>query len=197
MKFTVIAAISILSTLASGLVLPDLTPRDAPIHLEVVIKEDFLATVFHPPICIVIKEDYPITAFPPAAICEVSRSNGSHNVKTLLGFNLPAFPPGKKCTISFSDASSASGSFKMQLFTTIGCPAYGNTWYYKPSTNIHKGTFQTSTSGAGKATVVDDYGLTFNCPIVPTWYCFEVQPVGDDDKVTWNRAWHGFIITAA
>ncbi|RPA92682.1 hypothetical protein L873DRAFT_1817346 [Choiromyces venosus 120613-1] len=192
MKFTAIAAISILSTIASGLVLPDLTTRDAPIHLEIVIKEDPLATVYHPEIAIVIKEDYPITAFPPNTLPKVSRSNGAHNVKTLLGFNLPPFPQGKKCTISFSGASSTSGSGRMQLFTTIGYPAYGNTWYYKPSTNIHKGTFQTS--GTGPGTVVEDFGLTFNCPTAPTKYGWEVQPVWDDDRITWGFS-SGFIIT--
>ncbi|RPA92684.1 hypothetical protein L873DRAFT_1817352 [Choiromyces venosus 120613-1] len=196
MKFTVIAAISTLSTLASGLAQPDLTPRDAPIHLEIVLKEDLLAISYRPETCIVIKEDYPITAFPPATTCVVSRSNGSHNVKTLLGFSLPAFSPGTKCTISFSDASSVSGSHKMQLFTTIGYPAYGDTWYHKPSTNIQKGTFQTSESGTGKATVVDDYGLTFDCPTAPSGYGYEVQPVGDDDGVSWGCATSGFIITA-
>ncbi|RPA90606.1 hypothetical protein L873DRAFT_1820814 [Choiromyces venosus 120613-1] len=145
---------------------------------------------------IVIKEDSPTTAFPTTTPPEVSRSNGAHNVKTLLGFNLPAFPTDTKCTISFSDASTTSGSGRMQLFTTIGYPADGNTWDNKPSTDVYKGTFQTSASGAGPATVVEDSGLTFNCSTDPTSYGYEVQPVWDDDKVTWDSTTSGFIITA-
>ncbi|RPB00348.1 hypothetical protein L873DRAFT_808767 [Choiromyces venosus 120613-1] len=82
----------------------------------------------------------------------------------------------------------------MQLFTTIGYPACGNT---KPPLNVHKGTFQASASGAGPATVVEDFGLTFDCPTAPTKYGFEVAPVWDNDKVTWYCATSGLIITAA
>ncbi|RPA90604.1 hypothetical protein L873DRAFT_1820811 [Choiromyces venosus 120613-1] len=180
MKFTVIAAISILSTLASGLALPNLTPRDAPIY---------------PNITIAIKEDFPTQSF--LGVAEVSRTNGANNVKTLLGFSLDPFPAGKKCTISFSDAFMATGSRRMQFFTTIGYPADGDTWYNKPSTNNQLGTFLTSDSGAGPATVVEDFGLTFDCPTVPTSYGYEVQPVWDNDNVTWAARTSGFFITPA
>ncbi|RPA90616.1 hypothetical protein L873DRAFT_1717150, partial [Choiromyces venosus 120613-1] len=120
-----------------------------------------------------------------------------HNVWTLFGFNLPAFSDSERCTINFSDASSAHGSRRMKLFSTLGCPAYGSTWYNRPSRIGRRGTFQTSASGAGQATVVEDFGLSFDCPTAPTCYGYEVQPVGGGDKVTWNCAGHGFIITAA
>ncbi|RPB00351.1 hypothetical protein L873DRAFT_1805098, partial [Choiromyces venosus 120613-1] len=149
-----------------------LTPRDAPIHPEIVIKEDVIDEVFHLEICIVIKEDYPITAFPPAATCEVSRTNGAHSVWTLLGFNIPAF----------SDSESAPLTGAPGI---IGLP------------ELVAGTFQTSASGAGPATVVEDFGLSFDCPTAPTCYGYEVQPVGGGDKVTRGCAGHGFIITAA
>jgi len=175
MRFTLIAAISILSTLASGLALPDLTPR---------------SLVIRPEIGVVIKEDFPTTSF-PAAPAEVSRRNGAHNVKTLLCFVVP--PCSGKCTISFSDALTATGSRRLQLFSLGGCAAGGNTWISKPYTDVHKATFLVS--GPGLAVVVEDFGLTFDCPVTTTKYGFELQPVWDDDSVTWDISKGGLIIT--
>ncbi|PUU81113.1 hypothetical protein B9Z19DRAFT_1062911 [Tuber borchii] len=175
MKLTLIAAVSVLSTLVSGLALPDLTPR---------------SLVIHPEIGAVIKEDFPKTSF-PATPANVSRSNGQHNVKTLLGFDVP--PCTGKCTISFTDALTATDSRRLQLFTTIGYPAKENTWESKPSTNNHIGTFLVSISGP--AVVVEDFGLTFECPKTTAKYGYEVQPVWDDDHVTWDITTGGFIIT--
>ena len=56
-------------------------------------------------------------------------------------------------------------------------------------------TFQTSATGLGPATVVEDSGLTFDCPVTTTKYGFELQPVGDDDSVTWDCSKGGLIIT--
>jgi len=83
----------------------------------------------------------------------------------------------------------------MQLFTTGGYPAYGNTWNKKPYTDIHKGTFETSEDGPGPATVLADYGLKFPCPKAATSYGFEVQPVNDNDCIVWDITKGGFIIT--
>jgi len=175
MKFTLIAAISILATLTSGLALPDLTPR---------------SLVIHPEIGAVIKEDSPTTSF-PATPANVSRSNGQHNVKTLLGFAVP--PCTGQCTISFTDALTATDSRRLQLFTTIGYPTDKSTWDSKPSTDVHKGTFLVSIPGP--AVVVEDFGLTFDCPKTPAKYGYEVQPVWDYDRVTWDIKTGGFIIT--
>ncbi|PUU81109.1 hypothetical protein B9Z19DRAFT_972663 [Tuber borchii] len=176
MKLTPIAAISILATLASGLELPDLTPR---------------WLVIRPEVGVVIKEDWPTTSF-PAAPAEVSRSNGQHNVKTLLCFVVP--PCSGKCTISFTDPLTATGSRRLQLFTLGGCPAAcKTTWISKPYTDLHKGTFQVSNTGP--AAVVEDFGLTFNCPNIVTKYGFELMPVWDNDSVTWDIAKGGLIIT--
>ena len=184
MKFTLVTAVTALSTLASGMVILD-------------TDTNFVGKVFRPAIAIVIQEAFPDTAYPPAHWAKVSRTNGSKNVKTLLGFSLPNFSSGKSCTISFSDASSASGSRTIQLFTTGGYPAFGNTWNKKPFTNVHKGTFQTSTSGSGPSNVLEDFGLTFPCPTIATSYGFEVQPVNDNDNVAWDVTTGGFIITAS
>ncbi|PUU81111.1 hypothetical protein B9Z19DRAFT_889861, partial [Tuber borchii] len=159
------AAISILATLASVLALADLTPR---------------SLVIRPEICVKIKEDFPRTSFPEPP-CEVSRSNGQRTVKALLRFDVP--PCTGKCTISFTDALTATGSRRLQLFTTIGYPAEGNTWESSPSTNNHIGTFLVSIPGP--AVVVEDFGLTFDCPKTTTKYGYEVQPVWDDVSVTW------------
>ena len=175
MKFTLIAIISIISTLASGLALPDLTPR---------------SLVIHPEIGVVIKEDFPKTSF-PTTTAEASRSNGKHNVKTLLGFAVA--PCTGQCTISFTDALTATGSRRLQLFTTIGYLAKDNTWESKPSTNKHIGTFLVLIPGP--AVVLEDFGLTFDCPKTTTNLGYEVQPVWDDDSVTWDITTGGFIIT--
>jgi len=180
MKFALITA---LSTLASGMVILD-------------TDINFVGKTYRPAIAIIIQEAYPDTAYPQSRWARVSRTNGSQNVKTLLGFNLPAITSGKSCTISFSDASSVSGSRTMQLFTTGGYPAYGDTWNKKPYTDVHKGTFQASSSGSGPATVLDNLGLTFPCPTTATSYGFEVQPVNDNDSVTWDITSGGFVITS-
>ena len=175
MKFTLIAAVSILSTLASGSALPDLTPR---------------SLVIHPEIGVVIKEDFSGMSF-PATPAEVSRKNGAHNVKTLLCFEVP--PCTGKCTISFTDALTTTGSRRLQLFTLGWCPTSKSTWVSKPYTDIHKGTFQVSIPGP--AAVVEDFGLTFDCPKTTAKYGFELQPVWDDDFVTWDISKGGLIIT--
>ena len=175
MKFTLIAAISILSTIASGLALPGLTLR---------------SVVIHPETCVVIKEDSPRTSFPdPPA--EASRGNGKNTVTTLLGFVVPSC--SGQCTISFTDALTATGNRRLQLYTIRGYPADGNTWESRPYTDVYKGTFLVSIPGP--AVVVEDSGLTFNCPLTITKYWYEVQPVWDDDSVTWDCKRGGFIIT--
>lgn len=188
MKFSLITAVTALSTLASGMVILDLDPAPAPLTL---------GRTFRPAIAIPIQEEFPDTAYPPTRWGRVSRTNGSKNIKTLLGFSLPALS-GKSCTISFSDAAEVDkkGSRKMQLFTTGGYPAQGNTWNKKPFTDQHKGTFLTSEDGTGAATVLENFGLKFPCPEFATSYGFEVQPVGDNDYVLWDITKGGFVITA-
>jgi len=175
MKFILIAAISILSTLASGLALPDLTPR---------------ATVIRPEIAAVIKEDFPRTPY-PGIIAEVSRRNGAHEVRTLLGFAVPACTGF--CKFSFTDAITATGSRTVQLFTTIGYPTKESTWESRPPTNFHIGTFLVNIPGP--ADVLEDFGLRFPCPATATKYGYEVKPVNDNISVTWDITKGGFIIT--
>lgn len=179
MKLTLIAALSVLSTLVSGLALPDLARRGSTIY---------------PDICIVIKEEFPDTPFPPNPICEVSRKNGSKNVKTLLGFTIP--PCTGSCTVRFNDAlPTPTGSRRMQFFTSGRYPVDGDTWNKKPFTNNHIGTFVTTDAGPGPATVVEDFGLTFPCPATTTKYGFEVQPVWDNVFVSWDCTKAGYFIT--
>ena len=170
MKFILLAAVSILSTLASGLALPDLTPR---------------ATAIRPELAIVVKEDSPDTAFPPTNIVEVSRRGGAHTVETFLCFVLSACTG--VCTISFSNAISASGSRTMQLFSTFRCPVVGDSMSTSPPLNAYLGTFL----------VPPSVGLDpkFPCPATTTNYGFAVVPVGDYDSVTWDITNGGFIIT--
>lgn len=178
MKLTLVAAVSVLSTLASGLALPDLTPR---------------STVIHPAIAILIKQDSPDTAFPATNTAETSRSSQLHEVRTLLGYVVP--PCTGTCTFSFpSAATTATGSAQVQLFSTTRYPKVGDTYNSKPSTNNQLGTFQTSTTGA--ATIIQGFpGLTFACPSVTSYLGFETHPVNDNDSVTWDVPTGGFILT--
>ena len=177
MKPTLIVAASILSTLASGLVLPDLSCRST--------------TVTRPEIAILVNEDHPLPTW-PVRIAEASRWRGAHTTRVLLGFFVPACTG--TCTISFSDSIVAIGTRRLQLFTTLGYPTCGNTWTTRPPLNIHKGTFL-APNGAGPATVLEDFGLTFPCPATTTKLGFDVSPVGDNDYVIWDIAKGGFIIT--
>jgi len=178
MKLTLIAAVSVLSTLASGLALPDLTRR---------------GTVIRPAIGIMITEKFPDYDWPPIDAVEVSRTNGANNFRSLLGYEVPACIG--TCTFSFSDAANATGSRQINLFTLGSYPVFGNTWNSKPFTNNQLGTFQTSTTGSGPATVVQNFGLTFPCPSATTNLGYEVQPVNDDDFVLWYISQGGLIIT--
>jgi len=178
MKFTLIAAISIFSTLASGLAILDLTRR---------------GRVIRPATAIVVKEDLPNTPLPPTKIVGVSRVDGAHTVRTRLGFVVPACTG--KCTISFSDAMSATGSRRLQLFATSRPLTAWDTWNTGIYRDLHKGTFLVSSTGAGPATVVEDFGLTFPCPSTTTNRGFEVKAVGNNDYVIWDITKGGFIIT--
>ena len=177
MKFILITAVSILCTLASGLALPDLSRR---------------ATVIRPSIAVVVKSKLPNTSFFPKNIAEVSLSQEGDVVETLLGFIVP--PCTGRCTISFSDAIASAGSRTLQLFSTSRYPAPDDTWNTRPFLDVYKGTFIVSATGAGKATVFEDSGLTFPCPATTTNYGFDVAPVWDD-YVIWDITKGGFIIT--
>lgn len=177
MKLTLIATISILSTIASGLALPELNRRKM---------------VIRPGIAILIKEGV-VTPIPPVSIAEASSSSGVHRVQTLLGFVVP--PCIGKCTFSFSDALTAGGSRKLRLFTISRYPVFGDTWDWRPYTDINKGTVQVSATGVGPAAVVEDFGLTFPCPATAAKRGYQVSQVGDDDYVSWDITKGGFIIT--
>jgi len=178
MKLTLVAAVSILSTLASGLALPDLTRR---------------RTVIRPVIAIMVKSEFSNTPF-QTQIPEVSISKEGQIVETLLGFVVPACTG--KCTISF-DAIAAEGSRTLQLFTTGWYPTALDTWNVRPYKDIHKGTILVSTTGADLDTVSEDFGLAFDCPSTTTSYGFDVVPVGGYDYVIWDITKGGFIITCS
>jgi len=53
----------------------------------------------------------------------------------------------------------------------------------------------TSNTGAGRATVLEDFGLAFDFPATTTTYQFELQRDWDDDSVTRDTAQGGLVIT--
>jgi len=84
-----------------------------------------------------------------------------------------------KCIISFSDAMLASR--RLQLFATSRPLTTWDTWNTRLYRDLHKGTFLVSSTGAGPATVVEDFGLTFSCPWTTTNRGYEVGLVGNND----------------
>ena len=177
MKFILIAAVSILSALATGLTLPDLTRR---------------ATILRPQWISVVKEDFPDTLI-LTNISEVSRTNGAHAVETYFGLVLP--PCTGVCTINFSGAFAATGSRRIQLLTTLRLPVPVDTWNTKPLLDNYLGTFLVPPTGTGQATLVEGPGLPITCRANDTRYGFAAVPVWDNDYVIWDLTWEGFFIT--
>jgi len=177
MKFTLITAVSVLSTLASGFALPGLFPR---------------TTAIRPSIAIVVRGDSANTPFPPTNIAEVALAQPGGMAETLLGFVVP--PCTGRCTFSFSDAIAASGSRALNLLPINRYPAFGDTWNNKPDGSPLIGTFSVSATGAGPATILDDSGLTFDCPVTTAKCGFDVVPIWDD-YVIWDITKGGLIIT--
>jgi len=105
--------------------------------------------------------------------------DGAHTVRAPPGFVVLACTG--KCIISFSDAMLATGSRRLQLFATSRPLTTWDTWNTRLYRDLHKGTFLVSSTGAGPATVVEDFGLTFSCPWTTTNRGYEVGPVGNND----------------
>jgi len=179
MKFILIVAVSILSTIASGLTLQDLTRRER---------------VYHPGIAITVQEDFPNIPFGPTRTPRVSIRNGAHRIESLLGFTIPACRARQKCTISFINPLAASGSRTLQLFS-CRYPSYGDTWNTKPHPGAHLGNILVPPIVTGPATVGGEVGLTFPCPMTTTEFGFCLAPVGSDDLVIWDIITGGLIIT--
>jgi len=176
MKFAFIATISILSTLASGMTVLDISRRGP------VIRPSFGKMVW---------EGGPFTE--PMNAIGVYR--GAKTAVVLLGFILPACTG--HCTISFSDAIFAAGSRKLQLFTTGRYPSRWDDWDHRPYRDVHKGTFLVPVTGLGPAIVEEDFGLTFQCSSNITNRGFEMVPVGGTDYVPWDITRGGLSITCS
>lgn len=174
MKFTFIAAVAILSTLASGSAPQDLTSGE---------------TIIRPEIAIQIKEEFPDTPCPPTNITEISRLS-VYGVQTLLGFVVPSCTG--HCTIRLSDVGS-NGGYRAHLLSLSRHPIVGDTWNHRPWADIYQGTFKIADSGS--ATVVEDRGLTFACPETTTKFGFEMQPWWDEYHITWDIRTGGPFIT--
>lgn len=68
-----------------------------------------------------------------------------------------------------------------------------NSWSYM---DLHKGTFLVSSTSAGLAVIVEDFGLTFpSSATTTTKRGYEVAPDWENDYVTWDTTKGGFIIT--
>ena len=108
MKFALIAAASILSTLASSFALPGLFPRE---------------TIIRPSIAIAVRAGWPNTPYPSTNLAEASTGGRDGTTETLLGFVVP--PCIGRCTISFSDADEATGSRALNLLPMSRYPLTG------------------------------------------------------------------------
>jgi len=138
--------------------------------------------VYSPWQTIQIKEQFPDTPFWPGNRGLVSRSNGSHNVNTLVSIDIPDEAQGEMCRYVFRNPDKLGGSKTAQLFTVIGDIPSDATFNHRPSRNNHIATFTASYNGDAEFSFG---GSTFDCPAGQTLN-FELVPVGDDDRIKWH-----------
>ena len=166
---------SLLAALVSGIAVPEVVPRQA--------------QTFRPTLAVVIKQDSPNTPGGPTTTGEVSRTNGQHDVSTLLSYNVS----GKKCSLSFSDPTLLSGSKTVQIFDLGGPVSATNTYLTRPFRNNYRCTMRIKPAGQGPAEIIDNVSCTnFDCPSGVVGY--EVVPQNDNVQVTWDTTTGGLVV---
>jgi hypothetical protein len=174
-----ITAFSLLTTLVSGIAVPEVVPRDA--------------QTYRPTLAVNLKQDFPNTAFGRTTTGIVSRENGQHEISTLLSFSLPALS-GKNCALTFSDPATLTGSQRMQVFDVGGTITEGDVYSWRPYRNNYRCAMAVKPAGQGVATVVDNVSCSFPCPDSATTLGFETVPVGDNVVITWDTRTAGLVI---
>lgn len=176
-----IVAFSFLTSLVSGLALPEVAPRGT--------------QVFQPTLAINIKEASPNTAFGKTTTGTVFRDNGPHEVQTLLSYDLPALP-GMTCSLTFSNPATLSGSQRMQIFDVGGPITEANTFLTRPYRNNYRCAMTVKAAGQGAASIDDNISCTFPCPSSATTLGFEAVPRWDSVEITWDTTTSGLVIEA-
>ena len=140
---------------------------------------------------------------------EKSTGNGGADTTTLVTFTYPEAARGKKCQFAFNfdTTASASGSRKLDVFTTSGiAPGPTSGWGPGNRRNNHLGRLSAPAAFPGFATWDATYGayLTqkINCKAPNTKEGFELVGVYDVDYIWWDSAAAGnggprIIITSA
>jgi hypothetical protein len=180
MKASIIV-FSLLAALVSGLAMPEVVPRQA--------------GTYYPTSAMNLKQDFPDTPF-PSQTGIVSRTNGQHDISTLLKFELPALT-NKKCTVSFSDPKTLSGSQRMQIFDVGGEMTPQTTYNKRPYRNNYWCGMKVKPVGQGPADIEDDVRCTFDCPKTATTLVLETVPAGESVEITWDIATAGLVIKSS
>jgi hypothetical protein len=177
-----IAAFSLLTTLVSGLAMPEVVPRET--------------KTYRPTLAVNLKQDAPGTAFGATTTGIVYRTNGQNEIQTLLSFSLPALP-GKTCTLTFSDPTTVSWSQRMQIFDVGGTITAENTFLSRPYRNNFRCALAVKPAGQGAATELDYVSCKFPCPESAATLGFETVPMSDNDWITWDTTTSGLVIQAS
>ena len=160
-----IVAFSLLSTLVSGLALPEVVPRGA--------------ETFPPSLAVNVKQDSPNAAIGSASTGEVSK-----NVQTLVSFSVPA-RPNTMCTFAFSNPVGLTETQRMKIYKVDADKITDKvTFGTKPEP---QGSYCTvAVPPSGPATLEGGDLCKINCPDEAAVWGFELVPASDNDKITWE-----------
>ncbi|KAI9868908.1 MAG: hypothetical protein M1813_002730 [Trichoglossum hirsutum] len=125
----------------------------------------------------------------------VKRTQGSHDISTLITFDMPTSFAGKKCQFDFPLTSSAivDGTGQIQVFTSRYEPV-GDATLWGTQRDQDLGRVQAVNNGPSTGINGFSSPVTFDCPI--GHYTIELVPTGDNDDVEWNVYTEGPEITA-
>ena len=156
-----IAALSLLSAVVSGLVVP----RDV--------------QNFPPSLAVNVKQDSPNSASGSVATGEISK-----NVQTLLSFALPALPQ-QICTYAFSNPVGLTETQRVKIYKVDADKITDKvTFGTKPEKKDIGCTMVLQPSGP--AALEGGDLCKFTCPESATVLGFELAPADDNVKVTWD-----------
>ena len=156
-----IVALSLLSAVVSGLVVP----RDV--------------QNFPPSLAVNVKQDSPNSASGSAATGEVSK-----NVQTLVSFALPALPQ-QICTYAFSNPVGLTETQRMKIYKVDADKITDKVTFGTKPENQDTGCTM-AVPPSGPATLEGGDLCKFTCPESATVLGFELVPAGENDKISWT-----------
>ena len=163
-----IIAFSLLSTLVSGLAVPEVIARQA--------------ETLQPSLAVNVDQSSPDKASGPVTTGRVSRTNGQKDVQMLLSFELEA-RPGKTCAFAFSGPTKLEGSKRMKISGVDGTIAKDNTFDSRPTKGDSLCVMTVAEQGPATQ---DGAKCTFPCPDSKTVMGVMVEAADDNVEITWN-----------